>query len=261
MMDLQAEFGFELSKEVEGELGAGKAVISLEFIARYPFIEEAGRFLKKVRNEALYEEVADIAAGHILDAIRLGEVREHKSPLYELLSKPVANAMIMYYDDNWLKSRYAEAEARRVERRGAPRSWPRFSSPPACGGFHDLRQDGHDYGDLHRHLYLEKLISHQKEFLITKRWWKKHEEENPHFIFFVGNHRGSNRLLWWGHQAPNYRRHARNTNKRRLLHHDVPTATYFSKHLRETHSFSDHRSYSECPDDLSGGAGYYNELT
>ncbi|RLG04610.1 MAG: hypothetical protein DRN61_02780 [Thaumarchaeota archaeon] len=114
-MDLQAEFGFELSKEVEGELGAGKAVISLEFIARYPFIEEAGRFLKKVRNEALYEEVADIAAGHILDAIRLGEVREHKSALYELLSKPVANAMIIYYDDNWLKSRYAEA--RRVERR------------------------------------------------------------------------------------------------------------------------------------------------
>jgi len=116
LMDLQAEFGFELPKEVEGELGAEEAVISLEFIARYPFIEEAVRFLKKVRNEALHEEVTDIAAGHILDAIRLGEVREHKSPLYELLSKPVANAMIIYYDDNWLKSRYAGAEARRVER-------------------------------------------------------------------------------------------------------------------------------------------------
>jgi len=92
-------------------------VINIEFMARYPFIEEAREFLKRMADRMLNDEIINVAPNAILAAIRLGEVKRRcENPLYELLSKPVANAMVVYYDINWLMRRYALAEAIRLER-------------------------------------------------------------------------------------------------------------------------------------------------
>ena len=120
LTELSAEFGFEVEKPAEEVVVTPeieRAVINIEFMARYPFIRETREFLKKTIDKMLSDEVIDIAVNAILDAIRLGEVKRRcENPLYELLSKPVANAMVVYYDINWLKRRYALAEAVRVER-------------------------------------------------------------------------------------------------------------------------------------------------
>jgi len=120
LTELFAEFGFEVEKPAEEVVitpEIERAVINIEFMARYPFIREAREFLKKLADRMLNEEVINVAANAILDAIRLGEVKRRcENPLYELLSRPVANAMVVYYDINRLKRRYALAEAIRVER-------------------------------------------------------------------------------------------------------------------------------------------------
>jgi len=120
LMELSAEFGFEVEKPAEEVVVTPeieRAVINIEFMARYPFIEEAREFLKRMADRMLNDEIINVAANAILDAIRLGEVKRRcENSLYELLSKPVANAMVVYYDINWLKRRYALAEAIRVER-------------------------------------------------------------------------------------------------------------------------------------------------
>jgi DNA primase large subunit len=67
----------------------------------------------------LPQEVRARAQERVLEAIERGEkgvVPKLDSPWVELLSFPLSRALVLYVDDDWLRRRWALAEAARVER-------------------------------------------------------------------------------------------------------------------------------------------------
>ena len=120
LRELEAEFGFEEPEEakpIEITPQVEKAIVNLEFLAKYPFIDEARRFISVFSPEKVDAEVFETALKHILDALKHGETRRISgNPVYEILSKPTVIAILTYYNHDWLKRRFALAEALRVEK-------------------------------------------------------------------------------------------------------------------------------------------------
>ncbi|MEM0462424.1 MAG: hypothetical protein QW318_09530, partial [Candidatus Caldarchaeum sp.] len=93
--------------------------VTLRLLASYPFLSEAREVIKGVSFEGLPEAVYRRARGRIIEALERGElgvIPRLDESFVELLSFPVAKATIHTIDDDWLKRRWALAEAARVER-------------------------------------------------------------------------------------------------------------------------------------------------
>ncbi len=99
-------------------LGAG-VKITLSLLAKYPFISSATPLLRNYEIVKLPQEVRGRALERILEAIERGErgiLPRADNPWVELLSFPYARALVLYVNDDWLRRRWALAEAARVER-------------------------------------------------------------------------------------------------------------------------------------------------
>jgi DNA primase large subunit len=92
---------------------------SLHLFAKYPFLKSAVPLLRAYKITNLPQEVRARAQERVLEAIERGEkgvVPKLDSPWVELLSFPLSRALVLYVDDDWLRRRWALAEAARVER-------------------------------------------------------------------------------------------------------------------------------------------------
>ncbi|MEM4384267.1 MAG: hypothetical protein QXU44_09440, partial [Candidatus Caldarchaeum sp.] len=93
--------------------------ITLRLLASYPFLAEAREVVRGVSFEGLPDKVFARARERVLEALQRGElgvVPRLDEPFVELLSFPVAKAVVHTIDDDWLKRRWALAESARVER-------------------------------------------------------------------------------------------------------------------------------------------------
>jgi DNA primase large subunit len=93
--------------------------VSLHLFAKYPFLSSATPLLRTYRITNLPQEVRTRAQERVLEAIERGErgiLPKLDNPWVELLSFPLSRALVLYVDDDWLRRRWALAEAARVER-------------------------------------------------------------------------------------------------------------------------------------------------
>ena len=96
-----------------------KAVVDMKLLAKYPWLPQARQFLKAFMIQNLPPKVIQRGKERILDAMERGELgvtAKLDNPFVELLSFPLAKAIVSTIDDNWLKKRWALAEAARCER-------------------------------------------------------------------------------------------------------------------------------------------------
>jgi DNA primase large subunit len=92
---------------------------SLHLFAKYPFLSSATPLLRTYHITNLPQEVRARAQERVLEAIERGEkgvLPKLDNPWVELLSFPLSRALELYVDDDWLRRRWALAEAARVER-------------------------------------------------------------------------------------------------------------------------------------------------
>jgi DNA primase large subunit len=92
---------------------------SLRLLAKYPFLSSAAPLLRTYHITHLPREVRGRAVERVLEAIERGEkgvLPKLDNPWVELLSFPLSRALVLYVDDDWLRRRWALAEAARVER-------------------------------------------------------------------------------------------------------------------------------------------------
>jgi DNA primase large subunit len=92
---------------------------SLHLFAKYPFLKSAVPLLRAYHITKLPQEARTRAQERVLEAIERGErgvLPKLDNPWVELLSFPYARALVLYVDDEWLRRRWALAEAARVER-------------------------------------------------------------------------------------------------------------------------------------------------
>jgi DNA primase large subunit len=92
---------------------------SLTLFAKYPFLQQAMPIMRAYKLESVPDEVRRRAVERLLEAIDRGErgIRPRlENPWSELLSHPYARAIISYIGDDWLRRRWALAEAARIER-------------------------------------------------------------------------------------------------------------------------------------------------
>jgi len=92
---------------------------SLRLLAKYPFLSSAAPLLRTYHITHLPQEVRGRAVERVLEAIERGEkgvLPKLDNPWVELLSFPLSRALVLYVDDDWLRRRWALAEAARVER-------------------------------------------------------------------------------------------------------------------------------------------------
>jgi DNA primase large subunit len=92
---------------------------SLHLFAKYPFLSSATPLLRTYKITNLPQEVRARAQERVLEAIERGEkgvLPKLDNPWVELLSFPFARALINYTEDDWLRRRWALAEAAKVER-------------------------------------------------------------------------------------------------------------------------------------------------
>jgi DNA primase large subunit len=92
---------------------------SLHLFAKYPFLSSATPLLRTYHITNLPQEVRSRAVERVLEAIERGEkgvLPKLDNPWVELLSFPLSRALVLYVDDDWLRRRWALAEAARVER-------------------------------------------------------------------------------------------------------------------------------------------------
>jgi DNA primase large subunit len=92
---------------------------SLHLFAKYPFLSSATPLLRIYHITKLPQEVRARAQERVLEAIERGEkgvLPKLDNPWVELLSFPLSRALVLYVDDDWLRRRWALAEAARVER-------------------------------------------------------------------------------------------------------------------------------------------------
>jgi DNA primase large subunit len=93
--------------------------VSLSLLAKYPFLSSATPLLRTYHVTNLPQEVRSRAQERVLEAIERGEkgvLPKLDNPWVELLSFPLSRALVLYVDDDWLRRRWALAEAARVER-------------------------------------------------------------------------------------------------------------------------------------------------
>ncbi|MEM4179688.1 MAG: hypothetical protein QXJ55_08470 [Candidatus Caldarchaeum sp.] len=93
--------------------------VTLKLLASYPFLAEAREVVRGVSFEGLPRAVYKRARERLMEALERGElgvVPRLDEPFVELLSFPVAKAVVHTIDDDWLKRRWALAESARVER-------------------------------------------------------------------------------------------------------------------------------------------------
>jgi DNA primase large subunit len=92
---------------------------SLHLFAKYPFLSLANPLLRTYHITNLPQEVRARAQERVLEAIERGErgvLPKLSNPWVELLSFALSRALVLYVDDDWLRRRWALAEAARVER-------------------------------------------------------------------------------------------------------------------------------------------------
>jgi DNA primase large subunit len=92
---------------------------SLHLFAKYPFLSSASPLLRTYHITNLPQEVRARAQERVLEAIERGEkgvLPKLFNPWVELLSFPFSRALVLYVGDDWLRRRWALAEAARVER-------------------------------------------------------------------------------------------------------------------------------------------------
>jgi DNA primase large subunit len=92
---------------------------SLHLFAKYPFLSSTTPLLRTYHITNLPQEVRARAQERVLEAIERGEkgvLPKLDNPWVELLSFPLSRALVLYVDDDWLRRRWALAEAARVER-------------------------------------------------------------------------------------------------------------------------------------------------
>jgi hypothetical protein len=92
---------------------------SLHLLAKYPFLSSAAPLLRAYHITHLPQEVRGRAVERVLEAIERGEkgvLPKLDNPWVELLSFPLSRALVLYVEDDWLRKRWALAEAARVER-------------------------------------------------------------------------------------------------------------------------------------------------
>jgi DNA primase large subunit len=93
--------------------------ISLSLLAKYPFLSSATPLLRTYHITNLPMEVRGRAVERVLEAIERGErgvLPKLSNPWIELLSFPLARALVLYVGDDWLRRRWSLAEASRIER-------------------------------------------------------------------------------------------------------------------------------------------------
>jgi DNA primase large subunit len=93
--------------------------VSLHLFAKYPFLSSATPLLRTYHITNLPQEVRARAQERVLEAIERGEkgvLPKLENPWVELLSFAFSRALVLYVDDDWLRRRWALAEAARVER-------------------------------------------------------------------------------------------------------------------------------------------------
>jgi DNA primase large subunit len=93
--------------------------LSLHLFAKYPFLSSTAPLLRTYRITNLPQEVRARALERVLEAIERGEkgvLPKLSNPWVELLSFALSRALVLYVDDDWLRRRWALAEAARVER-------------------------------------------------------------------------------------------------------------------------------------------------
>jgi DNA primase large subunit len=92
---------------------------SLHLFAKYPFLSSATPLLRTYHITNLPQEVRARAQERVLEAIERGErgvLPKLDNPWVELLSFAFSRALVLYVGDDWLRRRWALAEAARVER-------------------------------------------------------------------------------------------------------------------------------------------------
>jgi DNA primase large subunit len=94
-----------------------KITITLEVLAKYPILPEMSRFLSGVSVRQMPGEVFERAFERVVEALEKGEVKKASDNHYiEVLSYPAAVMLVTAIGNEWLKRRWALAEAMRVER-------------------------------------------------------------------------------------------------------------------------------------------------
>ncbi len=92
---------------------------SLTLFAKFPFLSAAHPLLRAYNLQTVPEEVKVRAVERIMEALERGErgvIPRLEKPWVELLSFPYARALVNFINDDWLRRRWALAEAARVER-------------------------------------------------------------------------------------------------------------------------------------------------
>ncbi len=92
---------------------------SLHLFAKYPFLKSAVPLLRAYHITKLPQEARARAQERVLEAIERGEkgvLPKLSNPWVELLSFALSRALVLYVEDDWLRRRWALAEAARVER-------------------------------------------------------------------------------------------------------------------------------------------------
>ena len=97
---------------------APKIVVDLAMLAKYPWLEEARGFVRAYTFGEIPEKVIHRARDRVLEALErgVGIIPRLENPFAELLSFPVAKAIVSTIGDDWLKRRWSLAEAARCER-------------------------------------------------------------------------------------------------------------------------------------------------
>ena len=98
-------------------------LVSRQDYAKYPFTKEAAEYVKSLdlRLEELdapeYVQIVDRAEERLEQALMEGIVSpiSYVSTEVEILSYPIAIALVVHFGDDFLKRRYALAEAKRVD--------------------------------------------------------------------------------------------------------------------------------------------------
>ena len=94
-----------------------EVVVDLTLMAKYPPLPEAKQFISAFDFDDVEDAVYERACERVIEAAEKAMTSvKLDDPLTELLSYPVATAIVSYFANKWLINRFALAEGRRVEK-------------------------------------------------------------------------------------------------------------------------------------------------
>ena len=165
-----------------------KVVVTMELLAKYPLLPQILKLLEGVKMNQISREVVDRALRKIVESIEYGEVKSVTENHYiEILSYPTCVMILTVAGNDWLKRRWALAEAVQLEKQLDVEDDTTFDFIISKLGFEKITEDIYvDHEMLRAYEYRVPVTQYLKvigDLLRDPRWKLVNQMVNRGFVY------------------------------------------------------------------------------